>query len=214
MRTENEVDKQAALVRDEIIQAAAATRAELEKERLRVLRLQTDLEKAQATAAAKAVSAGLAIDEASKEIGTLKADLERERVGTEILQRRLEAIEAALASDQAERERQSVATRNKTWRRGFIGGALALAVAAVAIGWWADGRLNVGVDLTKLRLAVVVVATSVWLTLAVGVGDRMAAIASWNRFVQFRAVAVWLRGIAWLALSTVILSALYDWIKS
>jgi hypothetical protein len=79
MKSETEVDRQAALLRDEIVQAAAVARSELAQERARASELAKELERLKGLAAKEAESAGSALARANKAVADTEAELERER---------------------------------------------------------------------------------------------------------------------------------------
>lgn len=217
MKTETEIDRQAALVRDEIVQAAAVARSELVQDKARASELEKELERLRGIAAKEAESAGNALFRANKAIAETQAELERERRDAMHTQERLASLERSLESESAARradQARLLAERTSFRRQAFSTIAIAFALLVLFGVWYLDRRFGSQFGLVKVRFAAVVVGIAVWLTGVVGGGDRVSEIQSWDAFQRFRTTAVRLRGIAWLFASGVAVNAMWDWLKS
>jgi hypothetical protein len=126
------------------------------------------------------------------------------------LERSLDSESAARKAEQARQVEERTSFRPAAFSFGVIAFMLLVAIGV----WYADRRFGLAFGPAKVRIAAVVVGAALWLTSVVGAGDRISAIQTWTAFQSFRSTAVWLRGIAWLFTSGVIVNALWDWLKS
>lgn len=217
MTSETEIDRQAALVRDEIVQAAALARSELAQEKARASELASELERLKGVAAKEAESAGSALARANQAVAVTQVELEREREEARRTQERLTLLERSLESESAARtaDQGRQLEERAHFRRSVFSVAAVVLCVLVGIGvWYVARRFDPEFGFAKAWLAAVSVGLALWLTGVVGVGDRITEVRSWGRFVGFRSIAVWLGRIALVLASGVGVNALWDWIKA
>jgi hypothetical protein len=171
MRVEPDVDKQIVLVRDVIIEDAAAIRDALEREKARAAELASELEQLKAEKGKVEVAAGV-VEAAELRSIAIEADLERERSASKLLAERLASLEAALASEHRQRddERSRVARRRtRSW--AVVLGVILFLVLAIAA--WFGARLRPAwLSNSKARFLAGAFVTVVWSTVVLVFGRR------------------------------------------
>jgi hypothetical protein len=210
MGAATDADAQAALVRDEIVQAAASARSELSREQARVQALQEELDRARTIASRDAATAGESVLRAKEGIKELEAKLVAERTVSANLERRLAAIEGTLDSERIERQNERTRADQTRTRALFVVGSGVGLLVALALVWWTWSHGPAAAIPWRWRLAAaagIIVAATLCVFLA---GGQILAVRSWPVFVRCKKFYM---TTSWAVILGVLVNALWDFLK-